>query len=325
MNRKEFILMCGIFGLSVPLSGVMKARSETDLQTSDSMNIIIIGAGAAGLAAGYLLKQQGIEFQILEASSIYGGRMKQTNEFANFPIPLGAEWIHVKPDILEEIINDDSVGIEVATTQYDPNVTYALYEGNRLSMRDIGFGGDSKFINSTWFDFFDQYIIPFIEEHIVYDAVVEAIDYSTESIQVRTQNDVYVADQLIITVPVKMLQNGAIDFTPALPNKKQSAIDNVRVWDGCKAFIEFSQKFYPTAVAFNITPEPAGQKLYYDASYGQHTTQQILGLFAVGTGTIPYINLEDNALIEYMLNELDVVMVVVGPFLVAYIKVVNVE
>ncbi|MEM9217781.1 MAG: hypothetical protein AAGD25_26010 [Cyanobacteria bacterium P01_F01_bin.150] len=47
------------------------------------------------------------------------------------------------------------------------------------------------------------------------------------------------------------------------------AIAKVRVWDGCKAFIEFSKKFYPAAVAFEITPETAGQKLYYDASYGQ--------------------------------------------------------
>ena len=297
--------MCGIFGLSLPLSSVIKACSETEVQTGDLSNIIIVGAGAAGLTAGFLLQQQGIEFQILEASSIYGGRMKQTTEFANFPIPLGAEWIHVKPDILEEIVNDNSVDVEVETTQYDPNVDYALYEGEQLSMREIGFREDSKFINSTWFDFFEQYVVPSVKDRIIYNTVVEAVDYSTGAIQVKTQNDVYFADRVIVTVPVKMLQNGAISFTPALPNNKQKAIDNVRVWDGCKAFIEFSQKFYPVAVAFEITPETAGQKLYYDASYGQDTTQHVLGLFAVGTGTIPYVELSDDELIGYMLNELD--------------------
>ncbi|MEM1368394.1 MAG: NAD(P)/FAD-dependent oxidoreductase [Cyanobacteria bacterium P01_H01_bin.15] len=305
MNRKEFIKICGIFGLSLPLSSVMKARSKTEIQTSGLSNIIIIGAGAAGLTAGFLLQQQGIEFQILEASPIYGGRMKRTTEFANFPIPLGAEWIHVKPDILEEIVNDDSVDVEVKTTQYNPNVDYALYEDERLSMREIGFREDSKFINSTWFDFFEQYIVPFVEDRIIYNEVVEVIDYSTGAIQVKTQNDVYFADRVVVTVPVKILQNGAISFTPALPNKKQKAIDNVRVWDGCKAFIEFSQKFYPAAVAFKIVPETAGQKLYYDASYGQDTTQHVLGLFAVGAGTKPYVDLSDDMLIEYILNELD--------------------
>ena len=76
--------MCRILGLSLSLSSVMKACSEAAIQTSNVSNIIIIGAGAAGLAAGYLLQQQGIKFQILEASSTYGGRMKRTTEFANF-------------------------------------------------------------------------------------------------------------------------------------------------------------------------------------------------------------------------------------------------
>ena len=52
-------------------------------------------------------------------------------------------------------------------------------------------------------------------------------------------------------------------------------------------------------------PETAGEKLYFDASYGQNTTQHVLGLFAVGTGTKPYVDLDDNALIAYMLDELD--------------------
>ena len=292
-------------GLSWPLSNSILKRTEAKKKKNGESYIIIIGAGAAGLAAGYLLQQQGMEFQILEASSIYGGRMKRTTEFTNFPIPLGAEWIHVNPDILEEIVNDDSIDIEVETTPYNQKVDYALYEGQRLSMREMGFAGDSKFINATWFDFFEQYIVPFVAERIAYSVVVEAIDYSGETIQVKTQNDTYSADRVIVTVPIKMLQNGAIRFTPVLPNNKQNAIDNVRVWDGCKAFIEFSKKFYPAMAGFEIMPETAGQKLYYDASYGQETDQHILGLFAVGTGTRPYVSLSDSERIEYMLNELD--------------------
>ncbi len=297
--------MCGTLGVSLPLACVMAACGEAETQTSDAGNIIIIGAGAAGLSAGYLLQQQGIEFQILEASSTYGGRMKRTTEFANFPIPLGAEWIHVPPDILEEIVNDDSVDVDIETTLYDPDVDYGLYEGERITLSDADFTEDSKFINATWFDFFEQYIVPSVEARITYNAVVEAIDYSAEMSQVRTQDQTYSANQVIVTVPVKMLQNGAITFTPELPDDKQNAINSATVWDGCKAFIEFSEKFYPALVGFEITPTTAGQKLYYDASYGQATTQHILGLFAVGIGTRPYIELSDDELIEYILNELD--------------------
>ena len=300
MLRREFIKMCGLLGLSLPFVGCDLAEPDS----SDVGKVIIIGAGAAGMAAGYLLQQRGVEFEILEASSTYGGRMKRTTEFANFPIPLGAEWIHVEPDILQEIVNDDSIDVDIQTKMYDPEVDYALVEGEEYSMEDIGFTIDSKFINATWFDFFEQYILPFVADRITYNAIVNVIDYSAETIQVQTQNQTYSADSVIITVPVKLLQNGAITFTPALPDDKQDAIDNVRVWGGCKAFIEFSEKFWPAAVAFDITPE-AGQKLYYDASYGQNTTQHVLGLFAVGTGTLPYVQLNDEDLIAYILNELD--------------------
>ena len=295
-----------MLGLSVPLSGILTGCDEEGSLPPPN-NVLIIGAGAAGLSAGYLLQQRGIDFQIFEAAPTYGGRMKRTTTFANFPIPLGAEWIHVNPQILQEVVNDDSVQVDIQTTLYDPDKDYALYEGERLTLQQADFTEDSKFINATWFDFFEQYIVPSVEKSITYDAAVTSIDYSGENVQVETPAGTFSGDVVIVTVPVKILQNGAITFTPDLPSSKRDAINTVRVWDGCKAFIEFSEKFYPTFVGFEITPSEAGQKLYYDASYGQDTTQHILGLFAVGTGTQPYVDLNDDALIAYMLDELDAI------------------
>lgn len=306
MDRREFIKTCQTLGLSLSLQPIIGAYGGNLIQESKNKeSVIIIGAGVAGLTAGYLLQQQGIEFQILEASSNYGGRVMRTTEFADFPIPLGAEWIHVKPDILEEIVNDDLVEIDIETTRYDPRTDYGLYEGERMTLRESGFSKDSKFINATWFDFFERYIVPSIKAHTTYNSVVELIDYSAKKALIKTQHETYSADRVIVTVPVKVLQNGAINFIPELPKSKQRAIDNVRVWGGCKAFIEFSEKFYPAFVEFEITPTIAGQKLYYDAAYGQNTDQHILGLFAVGSGTFPYIELNNDELIEYMLDELD--------------------
>ena len=306
MNRRELIKICGLFQLGLYLPALTSACGEATTQTKDIGKIIIIGAGAGGLCAGYLLQQQGIEFQILEASSNYGGRMKRTTEFANFPIPLGAEWIHVSTGILEEVVNDNLVEIDIETTRYKPDIDSVLYEGKlyKLSTGDL-FRQESKFINSSWFDFFEEYIVPSIEKYITYNAVVEAIDYSTEIIEIVTLDQKYSANQVILTAPVKILQNDGITFTPKLPKKKRDAIKNVTVWDGCKAFIEFSKQFYPAVVAFNITPAKSGQKLYYNASYGQNTSQNILGLFAVGSATLPYLKLSDDELINYMLNELD--------------------
>ena len=112
---------------------------------------------------------------------------------------------------------------------------------------------------------------------------------------------------MILTVPVKLLKNQAISFTPSLPSDKIQAINSVTVWDGCKAFIEFSEKFYPAFIVFDDPPLLQGDKLYYDASYGQNTSQNILGLYAVGAGTLPYVQLSDEDLINHILGELDAI------------------
>ncbi len=307
MTRNEFVKMCSLLGLSLPYQSILAScTSDNTVSSTDFQGtVLIIGAGAAGMTAGYLLNQQGVDFQILEASTVLGGRMKTTTDFVDFPIPMGAEWLHVKRGVFDEIVNDSNISVQTQTTPYDPNTDTALYKGQEVSMQDLGFDIDQKFIGASWLDFFEQYVVPSIQNNISYNQVVTAIDYSGEKIRVNTSNSEFIADKVIVTVPVKLLQNSSISFTPQLPKKKLDALSKVTVWDGFKAFIEFSQKFYPTAIGFDITPESAGQKLYYDAAYGQNSTRPVLGLFTVGTGTLPYRQLSDNALIEYMLEELD--------------------
>ncbi|MEL6306367.1 MAG: FAD-dependent oxidoreductase, partial [Bacteroidota bacterium] len=269
MTRNEFIKMCSLLGISLPYQSVLASctSDNADSSTDFEGTVLIIGAGAAGMTAGHLLNQQGIDFQILEASSVYGGRMKTNHDFTNFPIPLGAEWLHVERGVFDEIVNDSNISVQTQTTPYDPNTDTALFEGQQVSMGALGFTIDQKFIGASWLDFFETYVVPSLQNKISYNEIVESIDYSGENILVNTSNGGFQAEKVIVTVPVKLLQNGSITFTPQLPDNKLNAINNVTVWDGFKAFIEFSQKFYPTAIGFDITPESAGQKLYYNAAY----------------------------------------------------------
>ena len=65
--------------------------------------MIIVGAGAAGLAAAKILEQNNINYTILEATNRYGGRLKKDTTLADFPIDIGAEWIHSNPKVLNVI------------------------------------------------------------------------------------------------------------------------------------------------------------------------------------------------------------------------------
>ena len=123
--------------------------------------VLIIGAGAAGLTAGHVLRQHGVDFEIIEASSIYGGRIKETNTFADFPIDLGAEWIHTDPDIFAEILNDPTVNATMDIIKYRPD-DFEFWDGKKLSKVDSAshFYGENKFKNSGWYSFFEELYLP---------------------------------------------------------------------------------------------------------------------------------------------------------------------
>ncbi len=278
MTRKEFIKICGILGISVPFytSYISCAEQDETGNIDFSGKVLIIGAGVGGLSAGYLLNQLGVDFEILEASSNYGGRIKINADFVDFPIPLGAEWIHTDLGVFNEIVNDSSVDVNVNTINYDRQTdTYAHWENGRLNVTEL-VDSDIKFVNYSWYNFYQQYIAPSIQDRINYNRIVDAVNYSGEKIVVGTSDGTeYTADRIIISVPLKVLQSQMIGFTPALPADKLDAMKELIIWDGFKAFIEFSQKFYDTQIGFDINPETDGQKLYYDAAYGQNSSRPV--------------------------------------------------
>jgi len=127
MTRQDFIEKSLLMGISLPLlSSVLLQSCNTKslffptLDDSFKGKVIIVGAGAAGMSAGYLLKKYGIEFKILEAASVYGGRLKKAENFTNFPLDLGAEWIHVNPKVLGEIANKSIDYKQFETIDYNP-------------------------------------------------------------------------------------------------------------------------------------------------------------------------------------------------------------
>ena len=58
------------------------------------LDVIIIGAGAAGLAAARKLQEARISFRLLEAKSQIGGRVVTDTKTLGAPIDLGGHWLH---------------------------------------------------------------------------------------------------------------------------------------------------------------------------------------------------------------------------------------
>ncbi len=56
--------------------------------------VLVIGAGAAGLAAARVLHDEGRSVTVLEARERFGGRAHTSFDIASHPVELGAEYIH---------------------------------------------------------------------------------------------------------------------------------------------------------------------------------------------------------------------------------------
>src|SRR3712207_4966248 len=79
--------------------GVEKPVS-LEMETSNSLDanpdVVIVGAGSAGIAAARRLLASGLTVAVLEARSRIGGRTV-TRRFKGHPLDLGAHWLHAGP------------------------------------------------------------------------------------------------------------------------------------------------------------------------------------------------------------------------------------
>ena len=79
---------------AVSLAALIGCGSEQNQGAADSTSdVIVVGAGMAGLAAAADLLQRGFSVTVLEARDRVGGRV-QTVSVSGTPIDLGAAWIH---------------------------------------------------------------------------------------------------------------------------------------------------------------------------------------------------------------------------------------
>lgn len=88
LSRRQFL---GVMAATpvVPLVARGDVEREPD--------VVIVGAGAAGIAAAHVLREAGVSFALVEAGDRVGGRVRTDTETFGVPFDLGAHWVSV-PD-----------------------------------------------------------------------------------------------------------------------------------------------------------------------------------------------------------------------------------
>jgi len=256
------------------------------------------------------LEQNNIDYLILEATDRYGGRLKKDTTLADFPIDIGAEWIHSNPRVLNVIkgktgdqIDEDFVPYKLESAViWDGKTLKPVSKGVRNFL--YNFMPESKFKSLTWYDFVNENIAKDVTHNITYNSAVKSIDYSSKKVIVKTSNGkTYEADKVLVTVSIGVLKSNGINFIPELSPAKKKAIRSIIFEPGFKAALKFSEKFYPDAINCKVKN---GEKVFYDIAFKKNAKTNILGFLCKGDETEKYYALEsEQEIINQLLKELD--------------------
>ncbi len=206
---------------------------------------IIIGAGLTGLTLAYLLQKRGIEAVLLEANNRIGGRIHTWRTHQNAPgVELGATWLGKKHKNLMNLLEELNLEIEEQFLS-----DYAIYEPFSISPpqlvalpknEDPSYrikGGTELIINTLSKNI--------RTDQIITNARVLAVEVESDQIVVKTENQTYIASQVVCTLPPRLWQS-QVQFSPALPSEFFSLAAKTHTWMGesIKIGLIYSKPFW---------------------------------------------------------------------------------
>jgi lysine-specific histone demethylase 1B len=158
MKRRDFIyktILAGSATAIVP-AFLLSCKKTSPLSPKFSGNVVVVGAGASGLYAAKTLKDAGIRVDVLEAAPVVGGRFKKTDAFADFPIDLGAQWLHGKNTFLKKIADQNHVEMYIDWAEW----VHKWFGGEFVESFPEDF---SRFQEAAWGDYTVLPDITFLE------------------------------------------------------------------------------------------------------------------------------------------------------------------
>jgi monoamine oxidase len=324
INRRKLIKISltsavGLWGCD-ELSKVSSDTSRQKRKSPDKdADVIVVGAGIAGIEAARVLESQGYKVVVLEGRDRIGGRIWTSRALQNIPLDLGASWIQgTRNNPLVEITrqfkiktlptDDDSLTqyhsngeelTEKESQQLDEQFTEFMRElekkRNQMQERNqkdislqavidkilanikleeqelIGlnylinvaieneYAADSNDLSLYNFDQgkeltggsvlfpggYNQIPNKLAENlTIKLEHIVKRIEYNNGGVKIITNKGNFTADKAVITLPLGVLKTGTVEFSPALPTRKQTAINKLGMGVLNKVCLRFSKVFW---------------------------------------------------------------------------------
>lgn len=180
---------------------------------------------------------------------------------------------------------------------------------DRLSIKgiaeedDLWTAGDQNFLvaNRSYKQVIETHFSDALARTIL-NTPVQSIDYSESKVKVMDHSGaLHEADYVLVTVPLPVLRDGDIVFSPALPSDKTTAVQKIGMGAGMKIILKFSDRFWAadTGSIYGAGPVPE----YWYTSNGRGMTP-VLTAFVMGEKAEQLSSL-GNAAVQSVLADLD--------------------
>jgi monoamine oxidase len=240
MNRRNFIQAS-----AVALAGISLARLPIVSVSAAPKKIIIIGAGMAGLSAGYELTQLGHDVTILEARARAGGRVQTLREPFDDGLyaEAGAARIPENHNLTLKYVKLFNLPLEpmypttnLSALRFDSGTLQKVGMDGFTDALGKNFGSELGGSPARWSkikggnDLLPKAFAAKLADKIHYESPVVKIDQDQNSVRVTFVNkgkqETVSGDRLLCALPFSLLRN--IELPAAFPEKKRKAISEVR-------------------------------------------------------------------------------------------------
>uniref|UniRef100_A0A8C0BMU3 Lysine demethylase 1B n=1 Tax=Buteo japonicus TaxID=224669 RepID=A0A8C0BMU3_9AVES len=274
-------------------TGILSVSPDQYLLPKEYHNksVIIVGAGAAGLAAARQLHNFGIKVIVLEAKDRIGGRVWDDKTFKGVTVGRGAQ-------IVNGCVNNPMALMceQVSARSWDHNEFFAQFAGDH-TLLTVGY--------STVIDKLAEGL------DIRLNFPVQSIDYSGEEVQVTTADGaVWTTQKVLVTVPLALLQKNAIQFNPPLSEKKIKAINSLGAGVIEKIALQFPYRFWDSKIQgadfFGHVPPNSSQRGLFSVFYDMDPEgkQSILMSVVTGDAVTTIKNLDDKQVLQQCMTVL---------------------